>query len=99
MGFGEDSPDTRIPEPSLSYRMVVRDSELNEFEVVKASFDGHIFLTGEIGKAKVSIPFDKIQRVDFEPADGPRVVAIVTLTSGRQKTLVVRGGHAVLRRS
>lgn len=91
MGFGEDSPDTRIPEPSISFRLVVRDAELNEFEVVRGSFDGHIYLTGELGKAKVSVPFDKIKRVDFEPSDSSEVLAIVTLTSGQQQTLRVRG--------
>ena len=91
MGFGDDSPDTRIPEPSISYRVLVRDSDLNEFEVVRASFDGHIYLTGELGKAKVSVPFDKIKRVDFEPSDGSDVIAIVTLVSGKQQSLKVRG--------
>ena len=42
MGFGEEEPEARIPEPSISYRMVVRDGALTEFDVVKARFDGHI---------------------------------------------------------
>ena len=91
MGFGEDQPDTRIPEPSLSYRVLVRDRGLNEFDVVRASFDGHIYLTGAVGKAKVSIPSKKINRVDFEPTEGRDVLAIVTLNSGKQQTLQVRG--------
>jgi len=91
MGFGEDEPESRIPEPSISYRMVVRDGDLTEFDVVKGSFDGHIYLTGQMGKAKVSVPFEKIRRVDFEPSDGPTLLAIVTLQSGKQQTLTVRG--------
>ena len=90
MSLGEDAPDTRIPEPAVSFRMVVRDRDLNTFEVARASFDGHIFLSGKIGEAKVSIPFEKIRRVDFEPADATETVGVVTLVSGKQQSLRFR---------
>ena len=90
MGLGEDSPDTRIPEPSLSFAVVVRDRDLNSFEVVRASIDGHVYLSGKVGEAKVSIPFEKISRVDFEPTDGVTTTAVVTLKSGKQQSLEVR---------
>ena len=89
--LGDSGATHRIPEPSLSYRVRVTDTEMTRFEVEKASFDGHIFLTGTIGKASVSIPFDKIGKVIFEPDADGETLAIVTLVSGEQQTLHVRG--------
>ena len=89
--WGEDAPDIRVPEPAVSYKVSVRDVDLNTFEVVKVTFDGHIFLTGKVGKAKVSVPFDKIESVWFERGDGSDVVAMVTLKGGQQQPLVVDG--------
>jgi len=82
---------TRIPEPALDYRVRVTDTEMNQFEVVKASFQGHIHLSGTVGKARVSVPFDKIAKVIFEPMEGGDVLAVVTLASGRQQALTVDG--------
>lgn len=90
-GLDTDNPTARIPEPSVNHRVTVTDDELNSFEVVKASFDGHIFLTGRVGKAKVSIPFEKMKRVDFVPADGLDVTALVTMLDGQQHALLVKG--------
>ena len=89
--FGGEGALTRIPEPSLSYRVRVTDTDLKVFDVVKASFDGHIYLTGTLGKARVSIPFDRINRVIFEPLEGGEMLALVTLTDGKQQALNVRG--------
>jgi hypothetical protein len=91
--WSEDAPDTRIPEPSISFKVEVVDVDLNKFDVVKASVDGHIFLTGAIGRAKVSIPFDKIDRIHFEPRDerGLDLLAVVTLHGGEQQTLELSG--------
>jgi len=89
--WSEDAPDTRVPEPAISYKVQVRDTDLNTFDVVKVSFDGHVFLTGRVGKAKVSVPFDKIDAVWFEPAEGSDVMAMVTLTTGEQQALIVNG--------
>lgn len=82
---------TRIPEPSLSYQVRVTDTEMNQFLVDKASFEGHIYLSGKVGKARVSVPFDKIRKVIFEPMEGGDVLAVVTLDSGRQQSLTVVG--------
>ena len=82
---------TRIPEPSLNYRVRVTDTEMNRFDVEKASFEGHIYLTGTVGKARVSVPFDKIRKVLFEPKQDGDVLAVVTLDNGRQQSLTVDG--------
>ncbi len=89
--FGSEGVLTRIPEPSLSYRVKVTDTEMNTFEVVKASFDGHIYLTGTVGKARVSVPFDRIKKVIFEPLEGTDMLAVVTLSDGSQQSMTVRG--------
>jgi hypothetical protein len=87
--FGGEGALTRIPEPSLSYRVRVTDTEMNAFEVVKASFDGHIYLTGTVGKARVSVPFDRIKKVIFEPLEGNQMLAVVTLVDGKQQPMQV----------
>lgn len=91
--WSKDAPDTRVPEPAISFRVEVVDVDLNKFDVSKASFDGHIFLTGAIGKAKVSIPFEKIERIHFEYVDerGLQLLAFVTLKDGIEQTLEVSG--------
>jgi hypothetical protein len=92
MGLSEDEPTERIPEPSLNFRFRVTDTEMTKFEVVRASFDGHIYLTGAMGKARVSVPFEKIERVIFEPTgEGRDMLAMVTLKGGGQQNLVVNG--------
>jgi len=91
--WGKDAPDTRIPEPAISFRVEVIDLDLNKFDVTKATFDGHIYVTGAIGKAKVSIPFEKIERIHFERKDelGLDLLAFVTLKDGSEQTLEVSG--------
>jgi hypothetical protein len=91
--WAEDAPDSKIPEPAVSFRAVVWDLDLNTFEVTKVSFNGHVYLTGKVGQAKVSIPFEKIDKVWFETKDGRGidVVAVVTLIGGEQQTLTVDG--------
>ena len=89
--FGGEGALTRIPEPSLSYRVRVTDTEMNAFEVTKASFDGHVYLSGTVGKARVSVPFDRIKKVIFEPLEGQEMLAVVTLQDGSQQSMHVRG--------
>ncbi len=89
--FGEDAPTLRIPIPALNYRMRVTDTDLTVFEVTSASIDGHIYLSGTLGKAKVSVPFDKIAKVNFDRGEGTDLHAIVTLKDGSQQTLDVNG--------
>ena len=89
--WSEDAPDTRVPEPAISYNVRVRDTDLNTFDVTKVTFDGHVFLTGKVGKAKISVPFESIDLVWFEPAEGSDVLAMVTLKSGEQQQLIVNG--------
>ena len=83
--FGEDAPTLRIPIPALNYRMRVTDTDLTVFEVTSASIDGHIYLSGTLGKAKVSVPFDKIAKVNFDRGEGTDLHAIVTLKDGSQR--------------
>ena len=87
----EDSPTTRIPEPSTNFKVRITDVELATYEATRASFDGHVFLTGLWGKTKVSVPFEKIDKVMFDPGEGSEIVAIVSLRDGTNKTLSVRG--------
>jgi len=87
----EESPTTRIPEPSINFRVKITDVELATYEVTRASFDGHSFLTGLWGRTKVSVPFDKIDKLMFDPGEGSEIIAIVSLKDGTTKTLSVRG--------
>ena len=93
-GFGGDDVLTRIPEPSLDFRAQVTDTAMKSFEVRKVSFDGHVYLSGKVGEADVSIPFEKISKVLFEPlGDGAnRTLAVVTLRDGKQQALHVKSG-------
>lgn len=73
-GFGSDAPPSRIPIPARDYKVTVEDHGGTVLEVDRVTFNGEVFLYGSIGAAQVTVPFDKILRVEFvaDPKDDHR---------------------------
>lgn len=90
-GFGSgDSPPARIPVPARDYAAVVQDMSGTRVEVTQVSYNGEVFLYGLVGQGQVTVPFDSIHTVRFEPSTetGQRV-AFVTLADGKTVNVVV----------
>ena len=65
MGSMGSEDATRIPEVDVSYAATVVDQSDVSMALRKLSFDGQTFLMGRLGKARVSVEFEKIRSVTF----------------------------------
>jgi hypothetical protein len=72
---GEIDP-REFPKPVVNYVATVTDRSELTLEVEQLSFDGEVFLKGEMGVSQIAISFDRIKSIDFSPTeDGKRVIA------------------------
>jgi hypothetical protein len=80
-GFGGDSPPARIPVPAKVYQATVEDRTGNRLTLQRVSWNGEVFVYGELGAAQVTVPFDKIREASVEDGggEGKRVVVVTTL--------------------
>jgi len=67
MGMGSMGSEdaTRIPEVDVNYAATVVDQSDVSMMLHKLSFAGRTFLMGRLGKARVSVEFEKIRSVIF----------------------------------
>lgn len=90
MGVGGSDAPTRIPVPAEDFSAVVEDRSGTVVEVRRATFDGEVFLFGTLGEGKVSVPFERIREVRFEPStDEGHLVAFAVLEEGAPVRLIV----------
>lgn len=92
-GFGGgDAPPARIPIPAHVYSARVEDQSGVTVDVTEVSYNGEIFLYGTLGEGQVTVPFDNIREVRFEPTDDTtKRVAFVMLKDGATQRIVVDG--------
>jgi hypothetical protein len=89
-GLGGDSPPSRIPVPARVYDAVVEDGGGTRVPVTKATFNGEIFVYGMVGSGQVTVAFDQISEVRFEPTNDPtKFVALAKLHDGQLVKLTV----------
>lgn len=89
-GFGSDAPPSRIPIPARDFSATVEDHGGVTMQVDRVSYNGEVFLYGEIGAAQVTIPFEKITTVEFTPHDvEDKRKATATTKDGDKITVVV----------
>ncbi len=60
-GFGATSE----PQPS-NYRAEITDTGERSLSVSSATIDGHTVLKGKLGKGRIQVPFETIERIDFD---------------------------------
>jgi hypothetical protein len=81
---GQDSVE--IPEPDRIYTVKLVDQSDMSMELEKFTCNGQTFITGEMGRAKLSIDFLKISAIFFYLEDD-KVRAEVTLNDGQKATI------------
>jgi len=82
MGMGElggSAPADKIPVPEKNFSARVLDRQGIQTSLSEFSFGGKVFLVGKRGSATITIPFEKISRLDLDGQDGNEVLAAVTL--------------------
>ena len=86
-GMGSDQV-VDIPEPDFNYRVTLIDQADVSMDLQKFSCEGQTFLSGTLGKAEISIDFEKIRSIFFL-LDGNHLQANVNLIDGRTETIAV----------
>lgn len=89
-GDGGDPGATRIPELEKDFAVLLVDQQGRATELTSFSIDGNGFLLGELGKAQVAIPFEKINRLEFSNTKGNRITCTAFLLDGKQVEVLVK---------
>ena len=90
MGMGEMGgavPADKTPTPEKNFAVRVADREDVQTSLSQFSQDGKVFLAGKRGSATVSIPFEKISRVEMGGAEGNDLRVKVSLRNGESLDL------------
>jgi len=86
MGMGElgGAPSgDKIPAPEKNFTALVVDREKIQTSLTRFSHEGNTFLSGKRGSATVTVPFEKISQVQFQPQEGKEVLAEVSFREGK----------------
>jgi len=86
MGMGElgGAPAVdKVPAPGKNFTVSVVDREKVQTSLSQFSHEGKVFLSGKRGSATVTIPFEKISQVQFQPQEGKETLAEVSLREGK----------------
>ena len=88
MGTMGGQSSIKTPEPDVNYMITLVDQADVSMELEKFSCEGLTYLTGQLGKADLSIDFEKIRSILFVVADDT-AKALVTLDNHQQVELDV----------
>ncbi len=80
-----------IPEPEKNYATTLVDQTDVSMDLEKFSFEGQTYFIGKLGRAEISIDFDKIDSVLFILQDD-QVKAKVNLKDGKALEILVDKG-------
>jgi len=80
-----------IPEPEKNYAATLVDQTDVSMDLEKFSFEGQTYFIGKLGRAEISIDFDKIDSVLFILQDD-QVKAKVNLKDGKTLEILVDKG-------
>jgi len=88
MGSMGEPVSVKTPEPDKNVRATVVDQDDMSLELEKFSFNGKTYITGKMGKAELSIDFEKIRSILFMKKDG-RISAMLTLNDQQKIELLL----------
>lgn len=88
MGNMDGSGPVTIPEPETDYAVTMVDRSDLSMDLERFSCNGQVFISGNKGNARISIPFDKIVTVHFFLKD-EMLTANVKLKDDKSVTLTV----------
>ena len=98
--FGGNDAPGRIPVPARDFEAVIEDRGGVRTSLQRVSFDGEVYLFGKLGAAQVTVPFEEIDVVRFEPTDDPdEVTAAVTTVAGEAVRIRVEADRPVFGRT
>jgi hypothetical protein len=87
---GSDAPPARIPVPARDVKATVEDLSGTRVEVTRLTWNGEVFVYGQLGLAQATVPFEKIKEVRIEPSTEPnKRIAFVVLAEGAPVSLSV----------
>ena len=97
MGGGTENGATgNIPIPQENFTVTVTDRTGQKLEARRFTWEGKVFLRGQVGSATVSMPFDKIRTLRVAPSDnqtaGTLLKTSVTLRSGDTVDVMIDRG-------
>ncbi|TMA45190.1 MAG: hypothetical protein E6J83_08010 [Deltaproteobacteria bacterium] len=92
MGMGGFGGGRETGLPQREFRATFTDVDGTRVEATRVTAGGDTNLEGEIGRGRLRVPFDNIERIRFEPAgeDRDRIKAVVVLREGEPVTLLLR---------
>jgi hypothetical protein len=82
MGMGDlggSAPAGKVPAPEKNFKVRIVDREGVQTSLSLFSQEGKVFLAGKRGDAVVTIPFENVTQVQFEPLEGSDVRARVSI--------------------
>jgi hypothetical protein len=88
MGSMGDQVSVKAPEPDKNVMVTLVDQDDMSLELEKFSCDGQTYITGKMGKADLSIDFEKIRSILSVDKRGQRT-ALVNLKDNKQVELVI----------
>ena len=88
-GLNGDDEKVEVPSPAEVWSATVSDATLTDTTLSEVSFDGDTHLQGAYGAGVISIRFEEIVKVDFEPAEKGKVVALVNLKVGGVRKVIM----------
>ena len=92
---GGDEEGIEVPAANEIWKATVVDTTLTETQLEEFSWDGFTHVQGKLGAGEISIRFEDIARIDFEPTERTRSLALVQLKDGSVKKLQVDGRAAL----
>ena len=88
MGSMGETESVKGPEPDKNFAATLVDQDDISMELENFSIDGNTYLIGKMGKADLSIDFEKIRSILFVERGG-QAMAMVTLSGNKQVEVVV----------
>ena len=88
MGSMGDPVSVKTPEPDANFLVSVTDQDDMSMELEKFSCEGKTYITGRMGKADLSIDFEKIRSILFVDKGGQSAVLVI-LADQKQVELVL----------
>lgn len=92
---GGDEEGIEVPTANEIWKATVTDNTLTETPLEEFSWDGYTHVQGKLGAGEVAIRFADITRIDFEPTEKTRSLALVQLKDGSIKKINVDGRAAI----
>lgn len=88
-GGEEDGID--VPAANEIWTATLTDNTLTDTPLEEFSWDGYAHMMGTLGAGSISIRFTDISRIEFEPLEKNKSLALVTLKTGQVKKIGVDG--------